>query len=303
METKTAFPKNDNGQKDVYTIVTDRIIDQLNKGTVPWRKPWASAGVPANLISQRPYSGINLMLLACLGYERNLFLTSKQLNHIGGTLKPDEKPHLVVFWNYFEKDEEDNESEGKGKKKMPYLRYYTVFNVAQCEGIPEKYMPVAARQAFTIDSCEAIVKGMPLCPQIKHKEQRAYYDPLRDYVNMPKKASFEDDTSYYSTLYHELVHSTGHRNRLNRKDVIEMTEFGSEPYSHEELVAEIGACYLQSFSGIEEQFEQSAGYIQGWLTKLQNDRKFIFSAAKHAQKATDFILNVKPEETVAEGKS
>ncbi len=302
MDTKTISPKQNAEHKDVYAIVTERIIDQLNKGTVPWRKPWKDAGLPMNLISKRAYSGINLMLLACLGYERNLFLTSKQLNHIGGTIKHDEKPHLVVFWNYFEKEDEETAKEGNSKKKMPYLRYYTVFNVAQCEGIPDKYLPQMTRQTFTIETCEMIVEGMPQCPLIKHKEQKAYYDPMRDYVNMPKKASFESDQSYYSTLFHELVHSTGHRSRLNRKDVIEMTEFGSEPYSHEELVAEIGACYLQSFSGIEEEFEQSTGYIQGWLKKLENDRKFIFSAAKNAQKATDFILNVKQDEVAEEGK-
>ena len=118
---------------------------------------------------------------------------------------------------------------------------------------------------------------------------------MHDYVNMPKQKSFETDAAYYSTLFHELIHATGHNKRLNRKDLIQMAEFGSEPYSHEELVAEIGACYLQSLTGIEERFEQSTAYIQGWLNALKNDRKFIFSASNAAQKAVDYILNQKAD--------
>ncbi len=289
---ETTKQKSSNGtHKDVYTIVTERIIEQLNKGTAPWRQPWSFAGKPQNLISGRPYNGINLMLLACLGYEHNLFLTSKQLKEIGGSIKHDERPHIVVFWNFPDKEEPEKEE----KKKTPYLRYYTVFNIEQCDGIPEKYLPNPNEvRAYSIETGELILKCMPQCPEIKFKEQRAYYDPLRDFINMPKKTSFESRQSYYATLFHELVHSTGHRSRLNRKDVIEMHEFGSEPYSHEELVAEIGGCFLQSWSGIHAPFEQSVAYIQGWLQKLQNDKKFIFTAAKHAQKAVDFILNIEP---------
>jgi antirestriction protein ArdC len=290
METSKQKPAN-GSQKDVYTIVNERIIDQLTKGTIPWHMPWSKGGIPMNLISKRPYQGINLMLLAYMGYEQNLFLTSKQLNELGGSIKPDEKPHIVVYWNYFEKEQEGEET--ASKKKQAYLRYYTVFNVAQCNGIPPTMIPPKANPEFrSIEICDQVVKEMPLCPTIKHKEQKAYYDPLRDFVNMPKQTSFKTEEGYHTTLFHELIHSTGHRSRLDRKDVVEMHEFGSEPYSHEELVAEIGACYLNSHVGIESQFEHNTAYIQGWLKRLQNDRKFIFSAARHAQKATDFILNI-----------
>ena len=296
MGTATATPKMDTRGKDVYEIVTSKIMEQLEKGTVPWRKPWTDAGIPRNLLSKRPYRGVNLLLLASLGYEHNLFLTSKQLKEIGGSILPDEKPHLVVYWNFAEKEPAEVEKEEKVTKKAPFLRYYTVYNIAQCANIPVDRIPVFEREPNSIPACDSVVKNMAQCPEIRHKEPSAYYDCLEDYVNMPKQKTFVSDASYYSTLFHELVHSTGHHTRLDRMGLVQMTEFGSEPYSQEELVAEMGTCYLQSLTGIASEFENSAAYIQGWLKKLKNDRHFIVTAASHAQKAVDFILNIKPEE-------
>ncbi len=278
-------------RKDVYAIITEKIMEKLEQGTVPWRKPWTDAGIPTNLVSKRPYRGINLMLLAMAGYEYNVFLTSKQLKEIGGSIKSDEKPHLVVYYNYSDKEHEPDEEDTEPKKRA-ILRYYTVFNIAQCENIPENLIPTFSRDIKPIVACEKIVEGMPHKPKLQHKEQRAYYDPLKDYVNMPKIQSFESSDAYYSTLFHELVHSTGHHSRLNRQGLIEMSEFGAEAYSQEELVAEIGSCFLQSYVGIQEEFEQSTAYIQGWLEKLKNDRRFIFMASTAAQKAVDYILGV-----------
>lgn len=292
--------KTDAVHKDVYTIVTERIITLLERGTVPWRQPWHNGSLPINLVSKRPYQGINLLLLASLGYDLPIYLTSKQLNEIGGSIKPDEKPHIVVFWNYIGKSEEDVSKE-EDKKKTPYLRYYTVFNVAQCTGIPNSKIPSFKEIDFVpINKAEETVSRMPNAPSIKHKEQRAFYDPLRDAVNMPKKTTFKSPESYYSTLFHELIHSTGHRTRLSRKTLLEMAEFGSDPYSIEELVAEIGACYLLSCCGIETVIEQNASYINGWLSQLKSDKKFIFSASRQAQKATNYILDIKEDEMNSE---
>ena len=278
--------------KDVYAIVNERIINQLKKGTVPWRVPWNEAGPPVNLISKRPYRGINIMLLSSLGYEQNLFLTFKQIKDAGGKIIKDEKGHMVVYWNYIEIDLRDQMNE---KKKLPYLRYYKVYNVAQCENLPEELFPTPTEEKEPIAVCEQIICGMPKQPVIQHKENSAWYNPVTDLVNVPKLKSFTSRESYYSTLFHELVHSTGHVSRLDRKDLLQMSELGSEAYSHEELVAEIGTCYLQTTAGITSEFEQSAAYINGWLEKLQNDKKFIFSASTHAQKAVDFMLNKKAE--------
>lgn len=231
------------------------------------------------------------MLLSMLGYEQNFFLTSTQLKEIGGAIKPEERPHLVVFWNYPEQEDADSDK-GEKPKKRALLRYYTVFNIAQCDGIPEKLIPKIDREVKPNVAAKVLINSMPDCPRIQHKEQQAYYNPLKDFINMPKQASFKTDDAYYSTLFHELVHSTGHVSRLNRKDLIQMSEFGMAQYSHEELVAEIGSCFLQSHVGIADEFEQSTAYIQGWLEVLKDDRRFIFSASTAAQKAVDYILNI-----------
>ncbi len=301
METTTNKP---NTQVDVYAVINERIIEQLNNGTVPWRKPWTDAGMPQNLITKNYYHGINMMLLAMEQFEHNLFLSFKQVKDIGGKIKKGEKGHMIVYWSQVDnKKDEDTEQadENKEEKKKSILRYYYVFNIAQCENIPDKYLPTV-RETKELPSCESIVTGMPNCPPIRHKENSAFYNFKEDFVNMPKKRSFKKDESYYSTLFHELVHSTGHESRLKRDTIMQMAEFGGEVYSLEELVAEIGTCYLQSVAGITSEFKQSTAYIQGWLGRLKGDKRFIFQASKMAQKAVDFIFNVKPagEETEVE---
>ena len=293
--------QNGNTKKDVYAIINQKIIDQLERGTVPWLIPWNDGGLPKNLVSGKSYRGINVMLLGCVGYADNKFLTFKQLNEIGGKVKKGEKGHMVVFWNVVEKDQNGIQAgENNSSQKKTILRYYIVFNVSQCENIPEKYLTSKEREEKEILSCESVVQNMPQCPVIKFKEQKAYYHPKEDYVNMPKKKSFKSDASYYCTLFHELVHSTGHESRLNRDSLVKNARFGDETYSLEELVAEIGTCYLQSFTGIASEFEQSSAYIQGWLKRLKNDRRFIFIASHQSQKAIDFILNVKQKEDEGE---
>ena len=282
-----------NTHKDVYKLVTDRIIEPLEKGTVPWQRPWRTAGIPRNAITGRPYKGLNALMLACLGYEQNLFLTYSQVNkELKGRIKQGEHGHVITWWKSNKPKEGEVQTEDKAKA---YLRYYTVFNISQCEGIPEGFV-IPQREEIELPACEDIVKNMPQCPEIKHKSHPAFYHPIDDFINMPKRNAFNSDAAYYSTLFHELVHSTGHYSRLRRKDLIEMSEFGSEPYSHEELVAEIGTCFLQSVTGIESEFQNSAGYIQGWLSALKNDKRFILSASAMAQKAIDFILNISAED-------
>ena len=287
-------PKNQKSQKrDVYQIVTDRIIKELEKGTVPWRKPWTDAGLPQNLITKRPYRGINVWLLAMLNYPYNFFLTEKQLKELGGSVLEGEKPIPVVYWNW--KDVKDDD--GVEEKKVPFLRYYLVYNVQQCVGISPNEIPELEKPNNPIQHCEEVVERMPRKPLIKFKEQKAYYNPLLDLVNMPKLKTFENSERYYETFFHELVHSTGHLSRLNRKELMSMEEFGGDAYSVEELTAEMGSCYLKSLCGFDSAgFDQSAAYIQGWLTRLKDDRHFVIYAAGKAQHAVDFILNVQAEE-------
>lgn len=284
-------------KRDVYQIVTDRIIELLGKGTVPWQQPWTKAGIPQNLISKKAYRGINVWLLASLNYPKNLFLSSKQLGEIGGQIKEGERPNLVVFWKWLDSEKEQETGAIKDKKKIPLLRYHMVYNVTQCENIPKELLPSPEKKFSPIKRCQETISSMPMLPVIQHKENEAYYDVKGDLINLPPLDSFKTAEGYYGTLFHELVHSTGHATRLNRKEVVQEIRFGSMNYSIEELTAEIGACYLRSYSGIgNKDLVNSASYIDGWLQKLKSDRRFIVYACTQAQKASDYILNIPKEE-------
>ncbi len=278
---------------DVYSMVTNRIIEYLEKGVVPWRKPWADAGLPRNLVTGKYYRGINVWLLSSLSYSQNDFLTFKQVKGLGGSVKKGEKAQMVIFWKW---DERENK-ETKEIENIPILRYYKVFNIDQCAGIPkEKLSPAIERNINPLDTCERIIRGMPKQPSIRSNEQRAYYNRLDDYVNVPRIETFTSSERYYSTLFHELVHSTGHKERLNRKELLESRGLRSDDYAVEELTAEMGASYLESYAGIStEHLEDNASYIQCWLDRLRNDRKFIVYASTQAQKATDYILNIRDD--------
>ena len=277
---------------DVYQLVTDQIISLLEQGIVPWQRPWAESGVPANLLSKRQYRGINLWLLLSLNYEQNYFLTWDQIKSMGGSVKKGETGHIVVFWKPVQKKAE--EERDTKQKQVPMLRYYKVFNIAQCRDIPENLIPksdVAAVDREPILECEAIINSMVNSPTIVHKEQKAYYRIDIDTINMPKKKSFKSLESYYSTLFHELVHSTGAEKRLGRKTLTDMVPFGSESYAMEELIAEMGSAYLCRFSGVlPNEINNTVAYLDNWLGVFKKDKRFIISASGQAQKAVDLIL-------------
>jgi antirestriction protein ArdC len=279
-----------NKTTDVYSIVTNRIIEHLEKGVVPWHKSWTDSGMPKNLVTKKPYKGINVWLLSSTDYEQNYFLTFRQVQDLGGSVKKGEKSHLVVFWKWFEKENEET----KEKERVPMLRYYKVFNISQCDNIPlEKIPKEIERNNNPIEICEKIINEMPMKPKIQHKTQEAYYNRLDDYINMPRLETFDNSESYYGAFFHEMLHSTGHKERLNRKELLESRGMRSEDYAKEELTAEIGASYLKSYAGIPiEQLENNAAYIQNWLERLKNDKRFIVHASAQAQKATDYILNI-----------
>ncbi len=281
-------------KNDVYQIVTDRIVRLLEAGTVPWHQPWKGGNQwPQNFITRKVYRGINLFLLNAASYPSPYWLTFKQVQTLGGHIKKGEQSFPVVFWKMFK---EENDAE---ERRIPFLRYHRVFNVAQCEGInvPSSVADDSRVKFQTIEKCEQVVSGMPKRPEIKHSGGRACYSPAQDIVTMPEAQLFESSEKYYSTLFHELAHATGHVSRLNRKEITNPIRFGSDPYGREELVAEMGAAFLCGHCAIEQQtIDQSASYIQSWLAKLKEDRKLVVQAAAQAQKACDFILNHAPVE-------
>jgi antirestriction protein ArdC len=269
-----------------YEIVTEAILKQLESGVAPWRRPWRT-GMPANLVSKKEYRGINVFLLAFQGYGSRYWLTYRQAHDVGGNVKKGEHGSKVVFWKIDEYQKENKETGETEKRKSILLRYYTVFNLEQCDGIKS---PDPQPVVSPIESCEAIVKGMPNPPRFEQDAQ-ACYRPSVDTVGMPARSAFNSPQGYYSTLFHELTHSTGHPSRLSREGIMNHNPFGSDEYSKEELVAEMGAAMLCGVASIESQtLDNSAAYLQAWINKLQSDSRLIISAASRAQKATDYIL-------------
>ena len=277
---------------NVYEIITDRIIEKLEKGTAPWCKPWTGGEMPRNLVTGKVYRGINLFLLNMANYTSPYWLTFNQCREKGGHVKAGAKATPIVFWNMSKiKDDETDE-----EKKIPLLRYYNVFNAEQCEGLNIPQLEQEAREFAPIEVCMMTIAAMPKAPRIQHEQPKAYYVPSMDYVNMPKPESFKSAEDYYSVLFHELTHSTGHASRLNRKGINVNNGFGSSDYGKEELIAEMGAAFLCGCTGIENRtLDNSASYVAGWLKAIKEDKKIVTTAAAAAQKAADFILNNKQE--------
>ena len=282
-----------------YEVVTQRIIDQLETGTLPWAKPWA-VGQPANLVTRRPYRGINSLLLGTMPYGSPYWLTYRQAKELVGHVRKGEHGTPVVFWKVITITREPGDGAEDAAevqdRHIPFLRYYTVFNVEQCDGIQA---PATARPAFNpIAEAERIAAGMPNPPALQHGGPIACYRPSLDVVQMPTREAFDNPQAYYSTLFHELTHSSGHQKRLDRATLTDLQPFGSTNYSKEELVAELGAAFLCAQAGIENAtVNRSTFYIAGWLQALQDDRRMVITAAAQAQKAADYILGRMAEST------
>lgn len=281
----------------VYEVINNRITELLQQGTVPWRKSWhAASNYPKNLLSKKEYQGINHFLLSAMPYSSPYWLTFKQVQDKGGHVIKGSRSTPVIFWKFLDRKDADVSEGQEGRTgKIPLLRYYSVFNLDQVEGISAPPAPEAAINSFTpIEIAEQIISGMPLRPDIRHGGNEACYSPMLDYVKLPEPSAFQTPEEYYSTAFHELTHSTGHASRVGRKGVLEPSYFGSHHYSKEELVAEMGAAFLCGLTGIDHKtIENSAAYIQGWLKVLKNDKTLLVHAAAQAQKASDFIANRK----------
>lgn len=283
-ETAEKFSRN-----DVYQIVTDRVIELLEAGTVPWHKPWASTDeMPKNLVSGKDYRGINVWLLSCAGFSSPYWVSYKQAQELGGNVRKGEKSSIAVFWKQLDVQDKDNPEK---TKRVPLLRYYRVFNVEQCDGIEYQkpqprnpnFNPIAQAQQIVSDNAS---RG----PEIVFEGGRACYSRREDKIRMPAPEMFEVEAEFYSTLFHELTHATGHESRLARLQN-DNSNFGSSMYAKEELIAEMGASFLSATAGIlHRTVDNSAAYIASWLERLRDDRKLVVQAASAAHKAADYIL-------------
>ena len=284
---------------DLFQIITDSIVAELEQGVIPWQKPWSGVQGAISHTTGKRYSLLNQILLGCRSGE---FVTFKEAQREGGRIKKGEKASMIVFWKFIEtakRDDDGNVIHGADGKllmeSVPFLRYYNVFHIDQCEGIQPQFAedPTPGEHLSPDVAADRIVEdyvqrsGVKLT--IQHSD-RAFYSPSSDSVTVPELAQYTSVSEYYSTLFHELTHSTGHFSRLNR--LSKEASFGSELYSKEELIAELGAAFLVNHAGLEttSSFRNSAGYIQSWLKQLKEDKRLIVSAAGKADKAVAMIL-------------
>ncbi|MDP2727095.1 MAG: zincin-like metallopeptidase domain-containing protein, partial [Dehalococcoidia bacterium] len=286
-------------QVDVYQQVTDAVITALEQGKIMWRKPWKGAGLPVSLSTGKAYRGVNTLLLWVQGYSSSYWGTYKSIQDKGGQVRAKESGTTVVFWKFLRKTEKDPKDPSKTKTvTIPMLRTFKVFNSEQADWKDGK-SPVE-KETPTLDfqpqeEAEKLVQGYLSNQEtlkFQEKGSRAFYRPSEDLVNMPQRVTFDGVEEWYSTLFHELVHSTGSQGRLKREGIVENHFFGDVTYSREELIAEMGATFLCAMAGLDspQRFQNSAAYIQGWLEAIKGDKKLVVTAAGRAQKAVDYIL-------------
>ena len=276
---------------NLYEVVTNKIIDQLEKGVVPWRKPWTGGNGTINYVTRKPYSFLNSMLLGKDGE----YLTFKQIKDLGGSVKKGAKSHMVVFFTMIEREKKDSEEE---TKVFPVLKYYRVFHLDDTTGIESKIKdgekPENTLQP--IEQADEVINAYVTREGIKFTNNelssRAFYSPSFDEVVVPMLSQYQVAEEYYSTTFHELTHSTMKKSRCNRESDNMNAHFGTKAYSREELVAEMGAAMLCNVVGIEcdKAFKNSVAYIQSWLKALKNDNKMIVWASSRAEKASKYII-------------
>lgn len=287
---------------DVYERVTARIIADLEQGVRPWMKPWHVEHAAGRIIrplrhNGTPYRGINVLLLwgeaMAKGYAAPLWMTYRQAQELKAQVRKGERGALVVYADRITKTETDDKGEAV-EREIPFMKGYTVFNVEQIDGLPSHYyarpvapLPVSER----IAQAETFLSGSGAA--IHHGGNQAFYAPARDVIQLPPFEAFRDAESYYGTALHELTHWTRHPSRLDRD--LGRQRFGDEGYAREELVAELGAAFLCADIGITPDIrDDHAAYIGHWLAVLKSDKRAIFQAAAHAQKAADYLHGLQP---------
>lgn len=281
-------------QADIRRQVTSKIVDALAAGTPLWRRPWrndrTNTGAPANAASGMNYRGVNALLLGMAEYESRWWATYAQIQALGGRVRKGEQGTRIVYWREVERVVGTTTTGVDVIDTFPLLKTYSVFNAAQVDGLEE--FQARSRLGVTFEDFgpfEAVVAATGA--DIRHGGDRAFYHPVRDFIQVPPRESFEDRAAYYGTLAHELCHWTGHQYRLDR--LTKNARFGDRAYSVEELVAEIGGAFLCTAVGVPQSDDLSnqAAYLASWLAVLERDSTAIFTAAGQASRAVDFILS------------
>jgi antirestriction protein ArdC len=282
---------------DIYSLVNDRILEALERGIVPWERPWTGR-LPTNYDSGKQYRGVNILTLGIAemihGCSSPYWMTFRQAQKHGGHIKKGERATHIVFSERKVK-EVQKEDGSKEERVMHFIRSYPVFNWDQTEGVPRKEICTAMEPDRDIIAvCDRILSSMPNPPAYRESGSSAYYAPKKDLVNLPPMDSFKTTEGYVATKFHEYGHATGHESRLNRSGVMGMASFGGEEYSFEELVAELASAYLCASNGIDNTLENSTAYIQNWLKALKDDKSMLLRASGKATAAVGCILGSNP---------
>jgi len=278
---------------DIYQVIADRFIVQLEQGTVPWQRPWINA---QNLVSQKPYHGANVLTLACEQRESPWWLTYRQASELGGNVRKGEKSTPIIYWQMLEKTDDTGVAlvNGNGRPDViPFVRWSNVFNIEQTQNIKEPELSKDSIEQTALEKAQSILDNANCC-EIRHNSQsdRAVYIPLQDAIEIPSIKRFPNKSDFFHTVFHELIHSSGKSTRLNREGITEKIDQGSEKYAKEELIAELGASFLSNEAGTlgDVQFKNSASYLKSWIQKLKDDPKMIIAACSAAQKACKYVL-------------
>jgi len=305
--------------RDLYKEVTQKVISLLQNGEIPWKKTFGSSyGVAKNYESQKPYRGFNFFYLNFIAsnvYDLPYYLTFNQVKKLGGKVKKGSLAERVYFYDYFFKNEGTNktfkkeevsESQAKSLKKIHFLKYFPVFNVSQIEGIEFDIKKREPLNNSPIERCEALINFIDPEPNIKHENaNRAYFDPMEDYINIPSIEMFDTSDAYYATMFHELGHWSGAETRLSRKGIVDMKSnvFGDKEYSEEELIAEMTSAYLNAFCGIDTEAltSNNAAYIQSWLRAFEEKPRMLIHASNKAFEAAQYLTGGELFELNAKG--
>jgi len=281
-------------KRDIYQQITDRIVSKLEQGEIPWKKPFTSLkkSYPRNFVSKNMYNGANFFLTLLEGRNTPYWLTYNQAKQLGGNVKKGESGTPIVYFQFIEKTNDKGEL-----YRYPMVKHSTVFNLEQVEGIVNPFEAemesLLCKSEFNnIESCERLINMFDVkIPLVRHSlMENAYYSPMQDFISMPLKERFKEEQFYYSTLFHEIAHSTGHESRLARPGIIKPNKKGSSEYAREELVAELSASFICAEAGIvKETEENTTAYIQSWLNVLKNDSKIVYDAMRDSFKVLEHL--------------
>jgi antirestriction protein ArdC len=291
--------KTDTTRRDAYQEVTDKLIAAMESGTAPWASPYTCGGLALSMSTNKAYRGINALLLGIeadlKGYESRWWGTYKKVQELGGQVRKGEHGTLITFWKRLVKEQVDATTGETSRKQIFFLRFYTVFNAEQADGLPTRFCQVE-RPAYEkrIEAAETIMLHYVNGPAVvSHDQTMAWYAPATDTVNVPRPENITSPDAWYATVFHELTHSTGHTSRLSREGITTLVKHRrGELYAFEELVAEMGSAILCAHAGIDSTFDNSAAYLRGWISFLRSDGKAAVRAAAQAQRAADHILGV-----------